>query len=432
MRKFLEPASARSGEAACRNSGSSCEPPVRHRPSTITMHHSSLILLLATITPLCAEAREWTSSDGRVIEAEFIGSQQNTVTLKLKDGREVPVDLGKLSPADQEFVKTLGPGRPAAKKLPGFADVVLDKKSWGMRPQPDSFGVTGVVLTQQLETPHFLITAGPKIKPALMEYYAEVCERLYAQMARDISGLAERSTEKRTAVWLTADKEEHARLGECLDGLGASGSDWGSSSISSVFLSEEMAESKKVFRSSRGFNMDYEAGAQRNLLWPQRIHFMASTILASYGHSSYRRSNRSFEMFNLSYCYFLENEITGKVETKVRFSDSAGNVEGFKNPRGWPSAVKRILDSSPLRPSLRRFMSLDSSEAEPMDVGSGFGLMQFVFRDPARKAAMNGMMECGRKDSPPDAEAFAKEMGFGSPEEFDLAWIAFLKSDAFK
>lgn len=397
------------------------------------MRQLALLLILPTITTLSADVRKWTSADGRVTEAELVGSRENIITLKLKDGREVPIELGKLSPADQAFVKAQGSGSVVGKNQPGFNDVVVDRRSWVMRPQVDTFGITAVMLTQQLETPHFLITTGPKIKPAVIDIYAEVCERLYSHMVRDLPGLAEKFTDRKVALWLTADDDEHGRMGQALENLGASGSSWTSSRISGVYLPRELAASKKISRSSRGFNTSYEFAAQRTLLWPQRINFTASTILNNYGHSFSKTGKRSFEMFNLSYCYFLENEITGKIESKVRFPESMTNVEGFKNPRGWAAAVKRILGDTPLKPSLRRFMSLDSSEAEPMDVGAGFGLMQFIFRDPTRKAAMNQLMENARKKStPPDAEEFAKAMGCETPEAFDLKWIAFLNSGDFK
>lgn len=392
----------------------------------------ALLFLITTVT-LRAEVRKWTNTDGRVIEAEYVRSHDKNAILKLKDGREVPVDLAKLSAADQEFVKGQGPGVPAAKKAAGFSDVVLDKKAWVMRPQPDTFGITGVALTQQLETPHFLITAGPKIKPTVMEIYAETCERLRAQMVRDLPGLETKSANRRLAVWLTKDAGEHALLGQCLAQMGARGGDWSDTRITGIDFPKDFAESKSILPGSRGFDTTHEASSQRNLLWPMRIHFMAATILRDYGHSATRRETRNFGMFNLSYCYFLESEITGKVETKVRFTSSMSNVEGFKNPRGWAAAVKRILDTTPLKPNLRRFMSLDPGEAEPIDVGAGFGLMQFIFKDPTRRAAINALLESARKEqTPSSAEEFAKAMGAESPEAFDVQWIEFLKSDSFR
>lgn len=397
------------------------------------MYKLPALIFLAATTQLHAEVRKWTNLDGRVIEAEYVRSQDKNAILKLKDGREVPVELAKLSASDQEFVKTQGPGTPAVKKAAGFSEVVPDKKAWVMRPQVETFGITGVNLTQQLETPHFLITAGPKIKPELMQVHAETCERLYSHMVRDLPGLDTKFDNRRMTVYLTPDPAEHALLGQCLGKLTGRGEYWGDSRISGVTFPEEFAAAKNIMRGSRAFDVSWETSGQRNILWPQRIHFMASTIVREYGHSRYEMSNRNFGMFNLSYCYFLESEITGKVETKVRFASSMNNVEGFKNPRGWASAVKRILGTTPLKPSLCRFMSLEAAEAEPIDVGSGFGLMQFIFRDPTRRAGINALLESAVKEqTPSSAEEFAKAMGAETPEAFDLQWIEFLKSDGFK
>lgn len=390
------------------------------------------LLLLSTAATLSAEIRKWTNADGRVIEADYVRSQDKNVVLKLKDGREVPVELAKLSVADQEFVKTQGPGKAPEKKGASFSQAAPDKKAWVMRPQPETFGITGVVLTQQLATPHFLITAGPKVKPELMQVYAETCERLYSHITRDLPGLEAKFTNRQMAVWLAADQEEHVLLRDSLRKIGCTGT-YLDSQIAAVSLPQELVVKKWLIEGSRSFDTSSETSAQRNLLWPERIHFMASTMLGEYGHSKYHLKQRRFVMFNLSYCYFLESEITGKIETKVRFGSSMTNVEGFKNPRGWASAVKRILGTTPLKPSLRRFMNLEPAEAEPIDVGAGYGLMQFIFNDPARRAGINTLLESARAaGQPSNAEEFAKAMGVDSPEAFDLLWIEFLKSDQFK
>lgn len=64
------------------------------------------VLLVATAyaeEPL----RNWTSSDGRTIEGRFIKGTDTTVTLKLKDGRQVDVPLERLSEADAKAARDL-------------------------------------------------------------------------------------------------------------------------------------------------------------------------------------------------------------------------------------------------------------------------------------------------------------------------------------
>ena len=397
------------------------------------MRNAVLILSLLGLSQLMAEVRKWTSADGRIIDAEFVRQQKGAVTLKMKDGREVPVELAKLSAADQDYVKKQGPGSPpTGKRGPGFSDVILDKKLWVMRPQPETFGITAIALTQQLETPHFLITAGPKVKPAIIETYAEAGERLYAHMTRDLRGLDEKFKDRKITIWLGADQAEMALIGKCLEQVGAQAPSWEDFGITWARFPLETATQKKIIPLARGFNVGKDAADQRNVQWTERIHFIASDIISCYGHL-FTDKGRGFDFFDLCYSYYIEFDITGKIETKVSFSASPEIVEGFKNPKGWASATRRILDNTPIKPSLQRVFTLQTSQAEPIDLGAGFGLMQYIFRDPARLAALNKILENTRKtQKPPTTDEFAIAMGAANATAFEEQWIAFLESDAFK
>src|SRR5687768_6555917 len=59
------------------------------------------------------EVRLWTATGGVfTVEAEFVETKPgDVVRLKTKDGRQVDVPLGQLSPADQEFVRRAKPQR---------------------------------------------------------------------------------------------------------------------------------------------------------------------------------------------------------------------------------------------------------------------------------------------------------------------------------
>lgn len=69
----------------------------------------SLILLLLTagvvlVSPL-SSARTWTeAASGRKIEAEFVSSAAGKVTLQMKGGVKVDIELARLTPEDQSFV----------------------------------------------------------------------------------------------------------------------------------------------------------------------------------------------------------------------------------------------------------------------------------------------------------------------------------------
>lgn len=69
-------------------------------------------------------AREWTSSDGRKLQADFVSATATNVTLKIA-GKDTLVPLNRLSAADQAFVKELASKPAAAKKIEGpFAELI--------------------------------------------------------------------------------------------------------------------------------------------------------------------------------------------------------------------------------------------------------------------------------------------------------------------
>ncbi|MEM9478400.1 MAG: SHD1 domain-containing protein [Verrucomicrobiota bacterium] len=70
------------------------------------MKSPTLILLMIFHVFLHAVgARTWTSVDGKKIEAEFIETDGETVTIRRDDGRQFTLPLDKLSEADRNFVR---------------------------------------------------------------------------------------------------------------------------------------------------------------------------------------------------------------------------------------------------------------------------------------------------------------------------------------
>lgn len=66
----------------------------------------TFLLFLACISVSNGATRSWTDSLNRKTEAELVKIDGANVILKLKDGREVPFPLEKLSQADRDFVET--------------------------------------------------------------------------------------------------------------------------------------------------------------------------------------------------------------------------------------------------------------------------------------------------------------------------------------
>jgi len=102
---------------------------------TTTRFLSILLLISAMASGL--ESRGWTDTQGRKIEAALIRADGETVILKLKDGREVPYPLTKLSKADGDYVKDnragLAGGTPEKRTQPASGKVTPNFDS----PWPD-------------------------------------------------------------------------------------------------------------------------------------------------------------------------------------------------------------------------------------------------------------------------------------------------------
>ena len=75
------------------------------------------VFLILSVYSVAGELREWVSSDGKKLEAEFISGTEKYVTLRrASDGRRFTIDLNKVSEEDRDWVKQKieeikGPGK---------------------------------------------------------------------------------------------------------------------------------------------------------------------------------------------------------------------------------------------------------------------------------------------------------------------------------
>lgn len=97
----------------------------------------SLISLLMTVAAALGETRSWTDVAGRKVEADFAGTQGDSVLLKLANGQTVPFPMAKLSKEDQAYAKAqkIEVANPATHSVPtpGRTEVSLvpmEKRSW--------------------------------------------------------------------------------------------------------------------------------------------------------------------------------------------------------------------------------------------------------------------------------------------------------------
>lgn len=66
------------------------------------------------ILPAHAESRTWTNTEGVAIDAEYVKSDSESVTLRLRSGKQTTFSQSKLSAADQTVIKELKAKEAAA------------------------------------------------------------------------------------------------------------------------------------------------------------------------------------------------------------------------------------------------------------------------------------------------------------------------------
>jgi tetratricopeptide (TPR) repeat protein len=94
------------------------------------MKRLSIALAFVALSGGSLAAREWSDTTGQIkVEAEYVGQKDGAVILRKPDGELAKVQISKLSPADQQYVKTLPAvvvgGRveqPAAAEKPAATD----------------------------------------------------------------------------------------------------------------------------------------------------------------------------------------------------------------------------------------------------------------------------------------------------------------------
>jgi hypothetical protein len=76
------------------------------------MRTATLLSLFAILLPIRATGRMWTDAQNRKVDAELVRVDGENVILKLKDGRDIPYPLAKLSQPDRDFLAALPAEKP--------------------------------------------------------------------------------------------------------------------------------------------------------------------------------------------------------------------------------------------------------------------------------------------------------------------------------
>jgi len=126
--------------------------------------------------------RQWTSSEGKALTAEYLGVQGVNVMLKLPDGKITPIPLFKLSDADNAFVK---------------ANSFKYYQAWQAWPTDAYMSIPAVEVKESpgdagafvYTTPHFRFRANVNLGSALMKDLARVFELTYQLHSKSPFGI---------------------------------------------------------------------------------------------------------------------------------------------------------------------------------------------------------------------------------------------------
>lgn len=91
--------------------------------SASTIIRLGWIISISMLTPLEAQIRTWTSSDGRQLTGEFVKEEAGTVMIRRSNGRAVSIPISMLNQDDQKFL--------AEKKAAKEAATITEKKPRG-------------------------------------------------------------------------------------------------------------------------------------------------------------------------------------------------------------------------------------------------------------------------------------------------------------
>lgn len=394
------------------------------------------LLFLFTFTAVPAAPRTWTDTKGRKIEAEFVSQTADKVIIKpVSTGKDVTLTKTQLSAEDQEFLKT-ATAAPAAGRVTftgqTYDSVRLDKSKWKRLTPPRDLKIKKTEFPLQLETEHFFIAAGAKVKPAVLDANAEVCERLYSHMVRILPLLEETFRDRRMTVWIPANGDEMMAFGSWINSEDGGHFEGGPTfNVVGAIVPKAMVDEQKFLSTTRILRGDHPDN-QRTKKWGMRLFFIGGTALYNATRDVKMNDTNSLGLLELGWSYFLEGDICGNITTEVSFAGNSNTVEGFRNGRTWPAAIKGILKNG-ARPSAAKLLQTKKDAAQPIDVGLAYGFCHWCFRDATRAKQFNAMYsEAIAAGLAPDPETFVKAFGFADTAAFDKAFYDYLMSDRFQ
>ncbi|MCP5533223.1 MAG: hypothetical protein H7A49_14760 [Akkermansiaceae bacterium] len=149
--------------------------------------------------------REWTSTDGRKLNADFLGLKEGNVVIRLANGKVMTVPAEKFSAADNDFLREHGfdyqepwSAWPLASKMAAtYADVQEEKDD------------KGYVYT----TPHFCFRTDANLGKALMKDLTHVFEQTYHLHSHSPFGILAQPKDNRYEARLFGVLNDYRRAG---------------------------------------------------------------------------------------------------------------------------------------------------------------------------------------------------------------------------
>ena len=174
---------------------------------------STVIFLLATVSVLCAEMREWTDRTGRKFTAEIIANDAWRATFALPDRSKAVVPLVQLSAADAQFVTAWRAANPAAP----FVDPQR------LAPWPGEASAADIEIKLKIENPkvpafvyegaHFIVQSDVKLPLGVVRDLNGVFEGTRAALMALPLGLHLGRESEKYPVLLFSTAEQYGRAG---------------------------------------------------------------------------------------------------------------------------------------------------------------------------------------------------------------------------
>ncbi len=441
---------------------------------------TALAFLLAVGSLGAAEMRTWRSVDGKTLEGTFEKVDGENVVIKTSDGRPVSVPKTRLSQGDLQYIKDIGGNVPDSKpagfgndgpaknvKVPIPAkEVKIDKKTFVKKD--NLFYVAGLVFNT-VQSEHFYVNYLGNIGADPADV-SESAERLWHEMAFLHPSFADKWGDKRMALFFTEKDKEFNQLGKWYrDMLFQANPDnenvrkmvaeleavWPQTSGGTIMMDAATADQFKTHASAPTLHLK-DPKMNKGVWSPFRTHFLSEALLEfQAGGTQGFGSNGRFALFT-GFAYFKEIQLCGESQTalisaKYEEGSETKTAQGFANSKDWAGELRKVLRSGtyvikapkkggkdtkiPVEDlvSLKRIFSLDRAKSQAADLALIYGLVEFMHSTPERLAGFSKLIDTIDKARQiPDVVDVVKIFGYQTPEEFQTAWLEWMKSGQFK